>query len=334
MAEPFYWEERKGYYVWIRVDGKRRRKFLAETKRAAFEVWKDGIASGSLRNGKGDPKFETVAGQWLELQIRRLERNEVSSGWVDRVTDTIVNFKKANPGIKCSAITPKRFTDWIGQVSVATEHTQGSTLKQILRWAAKHANLIDKSPLESLKLSKGNRREAIFTIDDHRKLVAQSKTPRIRCLLWFAWWTGTRPIELRELMWEDINQDCSRATLTKHKNARKTSKPRVIYFNHNAQSLLKKHRKQSGLVFLNARGRKWTKDAIVGRMRALRKNAKVEGTAYAYRHSYATRALEQGIAVADLAEIMGTSIEVISRNYAHLEKSKADRLDETAKRIK
>ena len=57
-------------------------------------------------------------------------------------------------------------------------------------------------------------------------------------------------------------------------------------------------------------------------MRRLREATGVSGTAYAYRHTYATRALEQGVSTADLAEILGTSAEVIARNYSHPDKSK------------
>jgi integrase len=67
-------------------------------------------------------------------------------------------------------------------------------------------------------------------------------------------------------------------------------------------------------------------------LRRLRAKTGIDATAYAYRHSYATRAIEQGVGVADLAEILGTSIEVISRNYAHLDKSKK-RLSDIAGRV-
>jgi site-specific recombinase XerD len=108
----------------------------------------------------------------------------------------------------------------------------------------------------------------------------------------------------------------------------------VIYFCPNAAKLLRTGRERATdeLVFLNARGQKWTKDAVVCMLRRLRAKTGIDATAYAYRHSYATRAIEQGVGVADLAEILGTSIEVISRNYAHLDKSK-QRLSDIAAKV-
>lgn len=100
-----------------------------------------------------------------------------------------------------------------------------------------------------------------------------------------------------------------------------------------AQRVLRQLRKAKGQVFTNRNGDVWTKDAIVKRMGNLQKRTGLELTAYAYRHGYATRALEQGVSVADVAELLGTSIEVISRNYAHLDRGN-ERLMNQAKRVK
>jgi integrase len=243
-----------------------------------------------------------------------------------------VTFNSHYPNILCDQITPAVATAWLVKPSIAYETTEVNVLKQILKWAAEE-QLIDRSLLAAMKLSKGNRREAVLTMGQHRKLVAAAKSPDIRCLLWFAWWTGSRPIELRNLRWSDLSKDCSTASLVEHKNARKTQRPRVIYFCPNAASLLRAGQKRAtgDLVFLNSRGNKWTKDAVVCLLRRLRLKTGIDATAYAYRHSYATRAIEQGVGVADLAEILGTSIEVISRNYAHLDKSRKRLADIAAK---
>jgi integrase len=107
----------------------------------------------------------------------------------------------------------------------------------------------------------------------------------------------------------------------------------VVFFPPNAAAILKRRHKSSGQVFTNSRGKPWTKNTLVGWMRKLREKSGLEGTAYAYRHSYATRALEQGVGPADLAEILGTSVEVISRNYSHLDQSKK-RLAEIAGKVR
>lgn len=328
-SEPFYWQEKDGWYLWTRtIENKRKRVFLAKKRKDAFTKWKSRSESHEL----GDASFSYVAREWLLRQKARCERREVSKEWLARVDRTVEAFSKANPSIKCSRITPTVALGWLDNPSVSYEQTQVSTLKQILKWAVDN-RMIGSSPIAGLRLSKGKRREVLITIEEHRRLVAASISPRIRAILWFAWWTGSRPSELRSLTWQQLNDDCTRATLKEHKTAKQTDRPRIIYFPHLASVLLRKYRRPSGLVFLNSHGSPWTKDALVRVMDRLRKKTGLSPTPYAYRHSYITRALEQGHNTADVAELVGTSIEVISRNYAHLDKSK-QRLGDIAKSVK
>jgi integrase len=327
-SQPFFWEAKNGWYWWTRTaTNKRKRVFLARGKKQAWAVWKDMLAASSDPLDGGS--FATHSQRWLKRQQTRKDRGEVSAVWLARVTRTVEAFSKANPTVKCSQITPDVATAWLGQCSSAYEHTEVSALKQILKWCVQE-QVIASNPLESMKLSKGKRRETILTLDQHRHLVSFAP-PQVRCLLWFAWWTGCRPSELRDLQWQQVAKDCSHAILVEHKRARSTGKHRVIYFSPTAVAILKRHRKAKGFVFVNSRGGPWSKNMLVTWMRRLREKSGIEVTAYTYRHSYVTRALEQGVSVSDVAEIAGTSVEMISRNYSHLDKGKQRLADIAAK---
>lgn len=331
MSEPFLY--RGWWCVWYKdADGKRRRKQLAKTKRAAFDAWKSGLAAGQTK-ATGDPQFGTIAAKWLAAQQVRCARGLVSESWLDRCSWTIEKFMAANPRIKCSQITPEVAVSWLPEgSSLDHERTSAGAIKGTLKWAVS-SGLIASSPLAAMKLERGGRREALVTLEDHRRLVAATKLPRFRALLWFAWWTGARPTELRLLRWEHMQDDCSRAVMREHKTAKKVGKARTIYFNATAQRLLKAHRKLAGPVFLNKLGKPWTKGAIVRRMDKLRTETGIVATAYTYRHSFITRALTAGEDIAVVAELTGTSIEMISRNYGHLDKAKSH-LAEAARRMR
>lgn len=176
MGEPFFWKAKNGWYLWTRAaDGKRKRVFLGRTKKDAFLKWKEGVSD--------DPLFSTVAASWLSLQVKRRLREEVSASWLRRVTRTIEAFTRDYPAIRCSRVTPTLVRAWIGAASTAYEHTELSTLKQILRWAVDNG-IIGKSSLATLRLSKGGRREVVLTIDQHRRLIAACRSPRSRIVLW------------------------------------------------------------------------------------------------------------------------------------------------------
>lgn len=332
MHEPFFRTDRNAWYIYTPgPDGKPRRKLLAKTKRRAFEIWKAGLAA-SEAVAFSDPLFRTVATKWLERQLQRRDRGEVSADWVDRASRTVGRFCGLKPDLRCSQITPAVAVDWLPkQSSAAYERTEVGTLKQILKWAV--GSFINSSPLADLKMEKGNRRELLITLEDHRKMVHATQDANFRAMLWFAWWTGARPVELRSLLWEHLSPDCNTATLRKHKTARKVERPRVLYFNQNAQTLLRAHKSPSGYVFMNRRGVPWTKDALVRRIGSLRRRTGVAATGYAYRHSFITRALLQGVEAATVAELTGTSVEMISRNYGHLDKAKSH-LSEVANRLR
>lgn len=346
-TKPFFWAARNGWYLWTKDrSGKPKRVFLAKTKNAAYEVWEQGLSSGKGFL-KRDPLFADVAAMWLARQLERRAQGQVGAKWLARAARTVDVFVRDNPKIRVSDMSPEFVRQWLGAKSAAYEHTELSVLKQVLKWAKWEADLIDASPLATLKLSKGQSRKRVLTLDEHRALVRAARRPRDRALLWFMWWCGCRPEELHALRWEQVSKDGSRAILTEHKNAKKTKKPRVLYFTPNGAALLRKYRRTCGLVFTNSKQRAWTKDAIATLLRELSgrafgsektkygkaKTNEKTVTLYAYRHSFATRALEQGVGVADLAEIMGTSIEVISRNYAHVYRGQS-RLAAIAAQIK
>ncbi len=330
MSTPYWWEVKKGWYVYYTTpDGKRRRKLLAKTKKEAFQVWKESLAS--VQRNSPDKLFASVANEWLERQQARLAKGDVSAVWLKRAARTVESFTRDHPRIKCGSITESVATTWLGpDAALAYERTEIGTIKQILRWAQ-----ID-APILSMKLSKGNRREVLLTEEQHETLVRETKSEQFKHLLRFAWWTGARPSELRALKWQHVSGDFARATLVEHKTAKKTKRARVIYFNQAAQAAIKelkeKAPKDQEHVFLNNRGEPYSKCAVVKRMGLLQEETGIRVTAYAYRHSYVTRALLAGENIATVAELVGTSVDMISRNYGHLDKEKAH-LRDAANRI-
>ena len=137
------------------------------------------------------------------------------------------------------------------------------------------------------------------------------------------WFTGSRPGELRGLKWSDLDAAGGRAVLDAHKTARKTGKPRVIYFPARVRRMLELLPRESEFVFLNTHGRPWTKDALVCAFRRLRKASKLQAVAYDYRHTWITRALMEGVDIATVAELAGHSdTAMVAKVYSHLDKQR------------
>jgi integrase len=88
-----------------------------------------------------------------------------------------------------------------------------------------------------------------------------------------------------------------------------------------------------GPLFRGLRGKRpFTRNGIRCRFKRLRqKLPHLKGLiAYAYRHSFATDALVNGVGIAQVAELLGhTSTEMVMRHYSHIA-GKVDHMREAA----
>lgn len=135
------------------------------------------------------------------------------------------------------------------------------------------------------------------------------------------WELGSRPQELAGLELAAVKWADGIAVLTEHKNAGKTGKPRTLYFSAVALAILERQRARygAGLAFRGSRGQLIDDQAMCKRLWRASKVLGFRVTAYHYRHTFITRMLLRGITAAQVAELCGTSVDMIARHYGHLE---------------
>jgi integrase len=329
---PFYWAKRNAWYVHVKIDGKRSKRKIGDTKREAFDAWKAMVKDSA--ESKVNPTFESIAIDWLRVQAGRLSRDEVSPEWFVRVGRTIESFTKGNQ-VRCLEMDASFWDNWIGSRSSNYARTELATMRQVLRWAVA-SKKIPHNPMDGYTLPSMQSRSRILSFEEHCQLCRASDR-KFKPILRIAWMVGCRPGELRNLKWSQLESGFTRAVIGKHKTAKKTGKPRIIYFPPRAQKLLQKLQRDRGkliekskkrnpvpesskpFVFLNHRKKPWTKNAIVLRMQRLRKDTGLDLVAYNYRHTWITRALKSNVPIATVAELSGhTDIDMIARVYGHL----------------
>jgi integrase len=130
-----------------------------------------------------------------------------------------------------------------------------------------------------------------------------------------------RPIQVREVT--AANYIGHSWVFSKHKTGKKTQKPLVIRLSPCLETLTQilASSNEKGPLFLNFHGKKWTKDGLALRFRRIRERLNLEGiTAYSYRHSFATDALEAGVDLPTVAALLGHSdTAMVARVYGHLD---------------
>jgi integrase len=136
--------------------------------------------------------------------------------------------------------------------------------------------------------------------------------------------TGCRPGEISAVTAADVNLELGVWVLKAHKTGKKTGKPRVVYLTEAMVALTRKlmAKNPTGPLFLNYRKKPWNRNAIRCRFQAFWKLFPAFGhlTAYSYRRAFVTDALERGVDVVKVAELVGHSgTDMVMRHYNQLQ---------------
>lgn len=333
MSKPFYLASKDRWCIWIRRDGKRKRITLAKTEEEAKERWARMQAPPSTTTS-----WFVVASKFLEWSERRVKADETAQGTHDNYERAIIQFSRYAGNLDCSEIRQHHITDWVASNKgwgPAAERTAITAIKRAMNWAVEQG-ILEKNPIRSMKRPATRSRVITISRDQHAELVSivdagyKRKSRQFRWVLIGLSLTGCRPGELCSVRIED--SDGKTWTVTDHKKKRSDTKPRTVYLSPCAQALHKivANGRTKGPLFRSTGG-PLVYHALRCRFARLKEIAKDNDLiAYAYRHTWITNALLSGMDVATVAELAGTSIQMIQKHYGHLGSHKDKMLDAAA----
>ncbi len=230
------------------------------------------------------------------LKHSREEHTTETADWYDHL---LTPFVELYGKLRLARLRKKHVTAWLkhkGYNPTSANRALGA-LKRAFNWAVEEEH-IPKNPIAHVRKPKSLVRDRTITPDERRLILTAIRGPAFRLFVSALTLTGCRPGEVAKVTAADVDLGRGLWILKKHKTAKKTGKPRVVYLCPEAVELTRELAFQhpEGPLFRNSQGKPWTANAVRIRFRNLRKkHPELKGiVAYSYRSSFATDALEHG----------------------------------------
>lgn len=199
--------------------------------------------------------------------------------------------------------------------------------KACWNWAVR-MRLVAENPFDTLTPLHAPGRTRVCTADEFQRLLAGSDDT-FRPVLQFLRHTPARPEVVRQLRCEDLDPECTRATLhkTKRSSTSRVKEPWRFPIAGELRDVLRAlvaARGGVGHVFLNEDGRPWTKDALALRFRRLRERVGIGADTrgeklvlYSNRHTYLTAAATE-VSAPMLGLLADHTDPRTTRRYVHV----------------
>lgn len=334
--EPWRRTDTNGAW-YARVRG--RKVWLAgpeATKTEAREVMTRALAAAQKEDRRpGGLTFRDAANLFTVNAEARVGRNRLSpltlEGYDRFLAPAVAAFGKT----PVAALKAKHVQEWLDGEPTWNDTTRNNAItavKACLNWARKMGH-VDENPLRDMEKPRAGVTADDLTVDKALKILAAVTDRPFKDYLVVLWETGARPGEVMRV--EAAHLDAANgAIVMESKTTRRTGDKRVIYLTPTAAEVLVRRAAvhARGPLLLTGRGTPWNRHTVGQRFRRLRKSLGMgkEATAKGFRHGFVTDALEKGVPIATVAELVGhRGTKMIERHYSKLRERTAHLRDAT-----
>jgi integrase len=336
LNKPWY---RKGRGWYVTLDG--QQVPLGKDKDQAFESWHKICASEKRRDEK-NPTFRECCQDYVLFAVRQINNGELKSRTLDDYVWYIDQFNELHGETQVDQLEPQHLTDWLNSKPTWGPSAQRgaiTALQRVLSWA-KRERRIAANHLEGYRKPPQSRRCKLVETDEHAQMIeevrgggsASRHDKQFQLVLVAIKHTGGRPQDVSRARVEFVDSSVTHWNLPEHKRSRHTMQPKIVYLSPCLRTVTKMLMagRTEGPLFRGRLGQ-LTVNAIGCRIKRLKKKLGLdpELIAYSYRHTYITDSLSRGVDAATVAELVGTSIQMIERHYGHLSK-RSGHLQESA----
>ena len=279
---------------------------------------------------KSDYTLDTICALFLE---ERAEEDEDLAKRYEQVLGKFCDHKyrgqRVGKLLVNAELDKRHLESWAKTfASDQTQRTYISNVRAAMNWAVRKKGInIIQSPFADLKPPKVQSRIVVITKGEHEGLLEFWENDCYCDFLKALWFTGARPGEIAKVEKRHLDGGLWKLDPTEHKSGRKTGKDRLIGITGElveiVERLSKKH--PEGPIFRNTYGRPWKTSASFVRFEKARDAGIIrsEVTPYAYRHAWATHALEnKNLDVYEVAKALGhQTTQMVMLHYDHSRKN-------------
>jgi integrase/recombinase XerC len=255
-----------------------------------------------------------------DLFLDYAKKNVQANTW-DGYHGKLKDFAGCFKGMKVTTLRSHHITDWVkshANWGNSTARNAIGAVKIAMAWCVREG-YIEKDPARPVRRPSQTRRTRTLTPEERQEIRAffdDTFGDYLDALTW----TGARPGEIVRLEARHINWESGVASFP-GKTTRATGKPIILVLIHPMLELCRRLAAQNpeGPLFRNHKGDPWTVSSVAARMTRLRERMPIDGvSAYTYRHSFVTDALEQGVPVTDVAELVNHANVQSTMVYNHI----------------
>lgn len=287
-------------------------------QRVAIETIEEACREYVKVNAEADGRFKRhVYGDPIaKLKLAKLRRHHLLE-WRDRLQKkpAMVSRSKRDP-VRTRPRSPSSLNRDMGMLRAALNRVLPPGRPDTdAAWQEALRRVRNADKQRTLRLSREQRKALLSALPDDAAAFV-----RALCLM------PLRPGAVATLNAGDYDKRSRELTIGKDKSGR----PRRILLPPNAAELFAAHvvdKLPTAPLFSRADGARWNRDswkrpiAAAGAAAGLHSSA----TAYTLRHSIISELVEAGLPLLTIAQISGTSVEMIERHYGHLDKEHAEK---------
>ena len=308
-----------------------------DNENKALEIWHQAVVREHAPDRGLDNPLKVIFEEFLDYTQRLREK-----ATYEDYRRILQSFKDRWPDLTVGDLAMRHMYAWFDDHPAWSSTTRAdymTIIQAALNWAAKpdKGKLIPFNPLKGAERPRKKSRGGEARVSDATHTLLLARVPwDFKQILLVLRHTGTRPSNICRVtarhflpdkgLWifDESNTDPGSSV---HKTFKKTGKPLFVPLTlpvvELCQELAAKH--PSGPLFLTARGRPWTPNAIEKRFRRWRDILVEEGQemperlyAYCYRHQMATNLLEKGESDTLVAAFLGHSggTRVLHEHYS------------------